>query len=125
MQRNMNLIRQILLGIESAASTRYDFAVEGVDDLDKWYNIDLLVQANLIQGVEVHWASDGTGPYCHIRGLVALTWEGHDFLDAVRDDSVWEQATEKARTSGLDMQGLTFDVIKSLCVATAKHILGL
>ena len=125
MQRNMDLIRQLLLGMEGEASTQYDFNVEQVDDLEKWYNIDLLVQANLIRGVQVHWAADGTGPYVHTKGLVALTWEGHEFLDAVRNDSVWRQAGEKAEAGGLDMQNLTFEVIKSLCVSTAKHILGL
>ena len=125
MQRNMDLIRKLLLGIEREASTQYDFNVDHVDDLEKWYNIDLLVEANLIRGVQVHWAADGTGPYAHTKGLVALTWEGHEFLDAVRSDSVWQQASEKAKAGGLDMQSLTFEVIKSLCVSTAKHVLGL
>ena len=125
MQRNMDLIRQLLLAIEGEASTQYEFNMQGVDDLEKWYNVDLLVQANLIRGVEVRWAADGTGPYSHSKGLVALTWEGHDFLDAVRNDSVWQQASEKAKASGLDMQSLTFEVIKSLCVSAVKHILGL
>ena len=118
MQRNMDLIRQLLLGIEGKASTQYEFNVEDVDELEKWYNVDLLVQANLIRGVEVSWAADGTGPYLYSKGLVALTWEGHDFLDAVRNDSVWHQAKEKVQASGLDMQSLTFEVLKSLCVST-------
>ena len=125
MRRNMDLIRQLLLRMEGETSTQYDFNVEDVDDLEKWYNIDLLVQANLVRGVEVHWAADGTGPYPHTKGLVALTWEGHDFLDAVRNDSVWQQASEKAKAGGLDMQSLTFEVVKSLCVSTVKHIQGL
>ena len=125
MRRNMDLIRQLLLGLEGETSTQYEFDVEGVDDLEKWYNIDLLVQANLIRGVEVRWAADGTGPYVQTKGLVALTWEGHDFLNAVRDDSIWLQASEKAKVGGLDMQSLTFEVVKSLCVSAAKHVLGL
>ena len=125
MQRNMDLSRQLLLGMEGEASTQYDFNVEQVDDLEKWYNIDLLVQANLIRGVQVHWAADGTGPYVHTKGLVALTWEGHEFLDAVRNDSVWRQVMEKAQASGLDIQSLTFEVIKTLGVSIVKDGLGL
>ena len=125
MQRNMDLIRQLLLGLEGEASTQYEFNMENVDELEKWYNVDLLVQANLIRGVEVHWAADGTGPSVYTKGLVALTWEGQDFLHAVRNDSVWHQASKKAKAGGLDMQSLTFEVIKSLCVSTAKHVMGL
>ena len=44
MQRNMDLIRQLLLGMEGEASTQYDFNVEYVDDLEKWYNIDSLAK---------------------------------------------------------------------------------
>ena len=43
MRRNMDLIRELLLGIEGEASTQHEFRIEGVDDLEKWYNIDLLV----------------------------------------------------------------------------------
>ena len=125
MKRNIELIRRILLAIEDEPSTQHEFNMKGVDNLELWYNVDLLVQANLIRGVDVRWAADGAGPYVHSKGLVALTWDGHDFLDAIRNESVWQRANEKANASGLDIQGLTFEVIKSLCVSTAKQILGL
>ncbi len=115
----------MLLGIERETSTQYDFNIGGVDELEKWYNVDLLVEANLIKGAAVSWASDGTGPYVNFKGLVAMTWQGHDFFDAVRDDTVWSEVTEKANAGGLDMQSLTFDVIKSLCVSTIERMLGL
>ena len=124
MKRNMDLIRRILLAIEGEPSTQHEFSIEGVDDLELWYNVDLLVKADLIRGVDVRWAADGAGPYAHSKGLVALTWDGHDFLDAIRSESVWQKANEKANASGLDIQSLTFEVIKSLCVSTAKQILG-
>ena len=125
MQRNMDLIRQLLIGIEGEPSTQYDFNIEGIGDLEKWYNVDLLAKANLIRGVEVRWAADGTDPYVYVKGLVALTWDGHDFLNAVRDDSVWHKAREKVRAGGLSMQSLTFDMIKSLCVSTIRETLML
>ena len=94
--------------IENEVSTQYKFNMEGGDDLEKWHNVDLLVQANLITDIEVHWAADGTGPYANAKGLVALTWDGHDFLDAVLNDSIWQQANERAKALGLDMQSMPF-----------------
>ena len=96
MKRNVDLIRQLLLGIERETSTQYDFCIESVDELEKWYNVDLLVEANLIRGVTVSWASDASGPYVSFKGLVAMTWQGHDFLDAVRDDTVWSNCKGKS-----------------------------
>lgn len=69
MQRDLNLIRQLLLGLEGEASTQYDFDIGEVNDVEKWYNVDLLVQAYLIRGIEVRWAADGAGPYVHAKGL--------------------------------------------------------
>ena len=74
MKRNIELIRRILLAIEDEPSTQHEFNMKGVDNLELWYNVDLLVQANLIRGVDVRWAADGAGPYVHSKGLVALTW---------------------------------------------------
>ena len=124
MQRNMDLIRKLLLGLESEASTQHEFNLEGVEELEKWYHVDLLLEAKFIRGVEVHWSADGRMVYPYLEGLVSLTWQGHDFLDAVRNDSVWQKAKEKAQAAGLDFQSLTIEVVKSLCVSTAKHLIG-
>jgi hypothetical protein len=85
MKRDMDLIRKILLAIE--AHPFYgkwnvpldfgDFPEELVD-----YHLKLLSEANLIEAkVRIgskRWVING------------LTWAGHEFLDASRDDSRWE-----------------------------------
>lgn len=125
MQRNMDLIRQLLLDLESETSTQYSFHTNGIDELEKWYNVDLLVQAELIRGVNVRWAADGTGPFIATGGLVSLTWEGHEFLDAIRNDTVWRKAKDQVLDDGLEMGSLPFDVIKAVCVSGIRGVLGL
>ena len=125
MRRNMDLIRQLLLGIEGEASGSYKFEIEGVSELEKWYNVGLLVEADFIRGVTVRWGADGTGPFVAIGGHVALTWDGHDFLDAIRNDTVWQEAKETVQAKGLDIQSLTLDVVKSVCVSAIKDLIGL
>ena len=51
----------------------------------------------------------------HIRGL---TWEGHDFLDTVRDPDVWKRTKEGASKMG----GWTFGLLKDLGTAYLKHV---
>ena len=125
MQRNMDLIRKLLLEIENEKSIHHEFNPDGVQELVYWYHVDLLENSNLIRGIRVRWSSDGTHYEPFSYGLVSLTWQGHDFLDAVRSDSVWKKAKERAQSAGLDMQSLTFEVVKSLCVSTVKHIIGI
>ena len=92
LKRNTELIREILLKIEGLPIEASRFDVPGVDDSDLLHNVDLLVDAGFIKGAEVKWAADGIGSYIHLRGPLALTWHGHDFLDAIRVDSIWDQA---------------------------------
>jgi hypothetical protein len=39
-----------------------------------------------------------------------LTWEGHEFLDAVRDPEVWTQTKKGAE----EVKAFTFDLLKDL-----------
>ena len=46
----------------------------------------------------------------------ALTWDGHDFLDSVRDEEIWRRTKEGAKAAG----GFTFDIIKDLAKGLIK-----
>jgi hypothetical protein len=47
-----------------------------------------------------------------------LTWEGHEFLDAVRDPEIWRKTKAGAATTG----GFTLGLLKDLATAYAKHV---
>ena len=49
-----------------------------------------------------------------------LTWEGHELLDAVRSDNVWEKTKKSFRKGGLSM---TFDLVKSVATDIASAYL--
>lgn len=44
-------------------------------------------------------------------GVGRLTWEGHDFLDKVRSDTVWNKTKETIINQGLPM---VVDVVKDI-----------
>ena len=46
----------------------------------------------------------------------SITWEGHDFLDTVRDSEVWRKTKEGATAAG----GFTFDIVKELAKGLIK-----
>jgi hypothetical protein len=41
-----------------------------------------------------------SGPY---RAAMSMTWEGHEFLDQIRQDTVWNRVKGGAREKGLDL----------------------
>jgi hypothetical protein len=114
MKRDMNLIRLLLLRAES--DEEVDVSAYTEDQLV--YHSALLVEAGLVDG------AIRTNAKGYPNGVVTirLTWSGHEFLDAARDESVWQKATGTVRSKGLS---LTFDVLKELLTATIRGQVGL
>lgn len=46
-----------------------------------------------------------------------MSWDGHDFLDASRNEGIWEKAKEKLRTIGNDVP---IEVIKVVLIDIMK-----
>ena len=96
MKRDMDLIRALLLEIESwppgarVPSTR--IVIEPYTEEQIRYHAELLHDAGFFGGVlAVHRAS-GDRPVIVGR----LTWCGHEFVDATRSDVVWAAVKERA-----------------------------
>jgi hypothetical protein len=51
-----------------------------------------------------------------------LTWDGHEFLDAIRNDTVWNKTKRVIADKG---GSIPFDVLKDLALKfTRTHFLG-
>lgn len=118
MKRDMDLVRKILLEVESAQSTKepLEVAIPDADDELVGYQIQIMMEAGL-----VHCANWSTDAYYDFRPQY-LTWEGHEFLDACRDQGRWDKAKEIVRSSGA---AVTFVVLKELLVQLMRSaVLG-
>lgn len=90
MQRNMDLVRAILLRIENNPSGRAprNFGIEGFPPEEVGYHAHLMVQEGLIEGIDVtHMQSKSREAL-----PTGLTWKGHEFLDLARDPDRWNRA---------------------------------
>jgi hypothetical protein len=119
-QRDMNLIRQILFRIENHAGAfaPQDYAVEGYTADQVGYHVWLLGQAGLMKVIDVT-SHGSSGPQAV---PLNLTWEGHDFIDAARSETTWSQAMKKAKSVG---GSLSFVVFKQLLESVIRSQLGL
>ena len=122
MRRNMDLIRNILLYFEDRESFAVDRdpQIEGYDKNTIQYHLQLLAQADLI----VYEASrSSTNPERLIEVYpLALSWAGHEFLDAARNDTLWN----KAKGRLLEVTGgLSLGLLQALLTHYAKQGLGL
>ena len=121
MQRNMDLIRQIMLQVEQNngdIKIGKKFRVGSYDDVLVAKHIEILVEAGLLKAHITRTDTDGAvGAY-----VERLTWDGHEFLDAARNESVWNNAKviikEKVGT-------VSFEVLKTLLIKISKSLLDL
>jgi hypothetical protein len=90
MQRNMDLVRTILIRMEKSPSGRAprDLGILAFSSEEVGYHAHIMMQEGLIEATDVtHMGS--TGPEAMPR---SLTWKGHEFLDLARDQERWNRA---------------------------------
>lgn len=125
MKRDMDLIRYILLSIEDKYidSSLQNLQIEGFDMKTVAYHCKILFQENLISYYKPIEADNGL--YGFFVG--SLTWEGHDFLDKIRDNSIWNKTKAVITDKGLPMIVDTIKQISSTIIkeATSAVIKGM
>lgn len=121
MKRDMDLARKLLLVIEEAPyEGKPGYSLSAIDshtseEVD--YHIMLLNEARLIQAKSTTYLSGRTK-----WSVERLTWQGHEFLDAARDQNRWNQAKKTISEKG---GSLTFDVLKAVLSQLARQAVGL
>lgn len=120
MKRDLSLIRSLLLACEAApaGSAPEVDALEGLcpDQATLVEHIALLSEAGLLSVID---ASTHDGEDYIVR---RMTWAGHEFLDALRDDTIWKKAKEHVLKPGASW---TFDILKEWAKHEIKERLGL
>lgn len=95
MKRDLELIRNILLKCENDTSMQLyceDFMEENKYSFNEVsYHISLLLDNGFIEAAEIPIAGTLYSAYWVQR----LTMYGHDYLDSVRDESIWRQTKER------------------------------
>lgn len=108
MKRDMDLARKILFAIEESEGEcgPDDITIEGYSDQIVYYHIKILAEAGLIEAEDISkMGEDGFRWWAK-----SLTWQGHEFLEAARDNSRWEKAKKLAseKTGSLMFEAIKF-----------------
>jgi hypothetical protein len=115
----MELIRDLLLKVEAASEkpSWKDLIPETDEDEQQRVleHLKLVEDAGFTKSVVV-WAGGHRLPQD-----IELTWQGHEFLDDIRDPEIWRKTKE--RTKGIASVGLSF--LWEIAKAEIKTKLGL
>ena len=120
MKRDMDLIREILIKIEEHEDGRAPnvIVVDGYTEDQIYHHIYLMGQANLLE-VSDYTTIDSKSP---VAMPYSMTWKGHDFLDAIRSDKIWEKTKRKIKEAGGSMP---YKIVKTIAIAIIKKQVGL
>ena len=107
MKRDMDLVRKILRACEDSPDGHVGhISIEGYSEQKIGFHATLMIEAGLVAGADVTACGDD-GPQSIIT---RLTWEGYEFLDASRSDTLWEKAKSTAAAGG----GVSLGILKGV-----------
>lgn len=117
MKRDKDLLREILLALEEKEfdgrhSRKVAISFPDHTNAEVMDHCRMLIQAGFIEG------QIRSGPALSTKGV---TFDGHEFLDSVRDPSVWEHT----KTAASKVGDASLGVMKDIAVAYLKSKLGL
>lgn len=121
MKRDMELVKQILLAIEDRADTNHLYEIEGYSEEEITYHARIMSQRELIEIgiIDVSTRDSGMKKEYILGAVGGLTWEGHEFLAAARNDTAWNKAKDTAEEKGLE---LPYEVFKTLLMTILKSM---
>ena len=110
MKRDPDFIRQLLLAVEQQEEPfeTKDMTLPDYDSDQVMYHAEILSEAGLFVGEDV---STMGIPNVLIR---RMTFEGHEFLDAIRSPSVWRKTRDLVTRAG---GGFAMDVVKKVAIS--------
>jgi len=116
MKRDMDLVRDLLLAIESDPNfdgmshimpdDPSDLGITNRSSEEVTYHLVMLIEIGLVVGK----------PTMQMPIISRLSWQGHDFLDTVRDPEIWRETKEGAKKAG----GFSLELLGALAKGLIK-----
>lgn len=115
MKRDMELIRKILIYFEDKPDDKLveNLEIEGYDLTIIQHHLVMIFEAGFIAAEPER---TNTGRVFKVYPF-RLTWEGHEFLAAARNDSIWMK-TKKTILSKIS--DIPFSLLKELLISTIR-----
>jgi hypothetical protein len=103
MKRDMDLVRRILIVVdENPSLSPVDLEFEGYSNVQIIYHLELLDDAGLVKGTYQEY----------VQGKAhRLSWDGHEFLCRIRDETRWNAIKAVAAARGEEISLALIDEV--------------
>lgn len=118
MKRDWDFIRDLLTDIEAGTDLKKKYV--GTAEQEKFlYHARLLAESGYIERIEAKQNFSGEWTYSSSKPY--LSEAGHDLLETIRSQTVWEKIKQGAKDKGIE---LTTESVKALGAWALKAMLG-
>ena len=119
MRRDLDLVRQLMLQIEALpAAPPVQYRMSEIEDPVLLAHLEMLIEAGLVNG-RISRSQGARGDVISVSGL---TWQGHEWIEMVRSQSLWNEV----KSAVLDAGGvLTFELTKAVATKLFRARLAL
>jgi hypothetical protein len=116
MKRDMEIVKKILLRVQERVGARPEQleGIEGYDENLVQRHVQMLCNAGILECT--NYTATGPSLYCQI---IDMSWEGHDFLDALQNENVWSRM--KSSFSTFEIASMPLEVMKDVSVGLLKE----
>lgn len=121
MKRDFDLIRKLLMFFEAKPGPEHVMVppIDGFDDLTIKYHLVLLYDAGFLRCEPV--TSSTSDRVIYVLPF-DLTWQGHEFLEKIRNETTWNKIKETILSKG---GTFAFNIINELATRLAlENIIG-
>ena len=125
MKRNMDLVRLLLIVYESVPEDSNVWWWNDTPEIPKFhkeeidYHIALMCDAGLLKPTKIKVPKRD-----EITVGVRMTWDGHDFLEACRDENRWKKAKKIAGKVGVFTIEILKQILAQLVQTQLKQVMG-
>jgi hypothetical protein len=119
MKRDLDVVRKLMETFEEKLpgppirTFSGDFEMPSTEVLE---HVALMCDAGLLEG-----NCDPLQGHVYVK---RITWAGHDFLDAARNEDVWQKTKEKATTAGSWTFALILEILKAEATKRISGLIG-
>jgi hypothetical protein len=118
MKRDMDLIRLLLLEAEGE-----EIDLTGYTEEQVGRHIQLLDEAGFVVATVIETRTLGSvSPEIVSASVHRLTWEGHDFLATIKNETVWRETKKSMVEKGADV---SIAILKALATKITMDMFGL
>lgn len=123
MKRDWDLVREILEKVEDGSLQTYlskeNFIDKGITEEDIFGHIEIMLDAGILKNGIVSRGWGGKFSRWDMQGIF-ISMQGHDLLDALRDQTVWMRIRQKARQSAVS---ISWEFIKAAIPVVMNELL--